>query len=45
MLNVAAFSVYLADHVKARELMPDGTDVRVIRRANDAAIHSQEHLL
>ena len=38
-------SVYLADNVKAHELMPDGHYVRVSRRANDPAINSQACLL
>jgi polyphosphate kinase len=37
--------VYLADNVKARELMGDGTYVRVGRQANDPVINSQESLL
>src|SRR6185295_19049398 len=35
-------SVYLADNMKAHELMPDGRYVRVSRQANDPAINSQE---
>jgi polyphosphate kinase len=38
-------ATYLADNVKARRLMPDGSYVRVLRRANDPEINSQEHLL
>jgi polyphosphate kinase len=37
--------VYLADNVKARELMPDGSYVRPRRGADQAVINSQEHLL
>jgi polyphosphate kinase len=36
---------YLSDNVKARELMPDGTYVRVRNDGNGAAINSQECLL
>src|SRR6185436_12850058 len=38
-------SVYLADNVKAHELLPDGRYVRVCRQANDPAINSQACLL
>jgi polyphosphate kinase len=38
-------SAYLADNVKAHELMPDGRYVRVSRLAKDPAINSQECLL
>lgn len=37
--------LYLADNVKARELMPDGRYVRVSRDTNGSAINSQECLL
>ena len=36
---------YLADNVKARELMADGSYVRVGRRADHTAINSQESWL
>lgn len=35
----------LADNVKARELMPDGSYVRVSRGADEAVINSEERLL
>lgn len=36
--------IYLADNVKARELLADGSYVRVNRAAHDAAVNSQECL-
>ena len=38
-------SVYLADNVKAHELMPDGRYVRVFRQATEPPINSQACLL
>ena len=38
-------STYLADNMKAHELLPDGRYVRVSRRADAPAINSQQCLL
>jgi len=37
--------VYLADNVKARELRPDGSYVRVPRASTELAINCQEHFI